>query len=118
MVGILFMLRVIGEMAGALASQTPIARSELGLLVADFILSAALVIGGVLLWRRQALGYVGGTGLLFQASMLFIGLMFIMLLQSVSTDGSTLFIDFIIILVMGLICFTPCALFVRGIVRS
>ena len=77
--GSLFGLRVIWVMASALAGQTLIAGSELGLLVADFIFSTALLIGGILLWRRQALGYVGGTGLLFQASMLFIGLIAVLI---------------------------------------
>jgi hypothetical protein len=116
--GILFMLRVFVVMAGSLSNQTPIAGSELGLLVADFIFSGALLIGGILLWRRQALGYVGGTGLLFQASMLFIGLIAFMILQPFLSDAPFLPLDVIVVFVMGLICFIPFALFLRGVVKS
>jgi hypothetical protein len=116
--GSLFALRVIWMMADALASQTPIGDSELGLLVADFIFSGALLIGGILLWRRQALGYVGGTGLLFQVSMLFIGLIAVLILQPFLSDAPFLLLDVVVVFVMGLICFIPFTLFVRGAVRS
>jgi hypothetical protein len=116
--GILFMLRVFVVMAGSLSNQTPIAGSELGLLVADFIFSGALLIGGILLWRRQALGYVGGTGLLFQASMLFIGLIAFMILQPFLSDAPFLPLDVIVVFAMGLVCFIPFALFLRGVVKS
>lgn len=116
--GILFMLRTIGVMVGALASQTPIARPELALLVSDFVFIAAWVIGGVLLWRRQALGYVGGTGLLFQASMLFISLLFFLLLQTLLTDAPFNLADIVAVFIMALISFIPFALFVRGVIRS
>ncbi len=116
--GLVFALRVIVVMASALADQTLIAGTELGLLAADFILSGALAIGGIMLWRRQALGYVGGTGLLFQTSMLFIGLIAVLILQPFLSDAPFVPVDVIVVFVMGLICFIPFALFVRGIVRS
>lgn len=72
--GLLFLLQVVGVMVSALANTTPITGPELSLHTSDFLISPALVIGGVLLWRRKEFGYVSGLGLLFQASMLFIGL--------------------------------------------
>lgn len=114
----LFLVRAIGEMAGALANQTPVSDTELALLVVDFLMAPAWIIGGVLLWRRQALGYVGGTGLLFQTSMLFIGLIMIMLLQPLLTDAAFSLIDIVVVFIMGLVCFVPFVLFVRGVVRS
>ncbi len=111
-------LRVIWIMANALASQTPLAGPELGLLVADFIFGGALVIGGFLLWQRQALGYVASTGLLFQASMLFVGLIVVLLLQPLLLDTPFPLVDIIVVLAMGLICSIPFFLFVRGVTRS
>jgi hypothetical protein len=116
--GSLFAVRAMAIMAGALANQTSITGAELGLLVADFIFSGALVIGGILLWRRRALGYVGGTGLLFQVSMLFIGLIFVLILQPFLSDAPFAPVDVIVVFAMGLICFIPFALFVRGVARS
>jgi hypothetical protein len=116
--GFLFMLRSLGEMGIALAEQTSLSRPELGLLVADFLLAATLLAGGALLWRKRPLGYVSGIGLLFQASMLFVGLLGIMFLQPVLGGSAYPPGDFLAVLAMGFICFIPFALFVRGIVKS
>jgi hypothetical protein len=112
--GVLFFVRVIGVLVNALISQTPVAATELALHVTDFIIAPALVIGGVLLWRREALGYVTGLGLLFQSSMLFIGLIFILLIRPFITEAQFVLIDVLVVFVMGLVCFIPFALFVRG----
>jgi hypothetical protein len=112
--GTLFFLRVIGVMVNALISQTPIATTELALNVADFVITPTWVVGGILLWRRQALGYITGVGLLFQASMLFIALLVFFVLQPFLTATPFPVQDFVVIFVMGLVCFIPFAFFVRG----
>jgi len=71
-----------------------------------------------MLWRRQSLGYVGGTGLLFCASMLFIGLIGVLLLQPIVSGGPLPIIDIVVILIMSLICIVPFGLYVRGVVKS
>jgi hypothetical protein len=114
----LFLLRAIFEMAGSLINQALSSDTELALLVVDFLIAPAWIIGGVLLWRRQSLGYVGGTGLLFQTSMLFIGLIVILFLQPMLTNAAFSLTDIIVVFIMGLICFIPFALFVRGVVKS
>ena len=63
--------------------------------------------GGILLWRRTALGYVTGLGLLFHGSTLFIALIAFLLLQPFVTSAPFAFIDVIVILVMALVCFIP-----------
>ena len=94
------------------------AETELALQIADVVITPAWVIGGILLWRRQALGYVTGLGLLFQASMLFIALIIFLLLQPFLTTAPFVLVDVVVIFVMGLICFVPFALFVRGMVSK
>jgi hypothetical protein len=116
--GLLFFLRVIGVLVSALTSQTPITETELALHTADFLITPAWVIGGVLLWRRKEFGYVTGLGLLFQASMLFIGLIIFLLLQPFLTSAQFVLIDVVVIFTMGLICSIPFALFVRGVVSN
>ncbi len=116
--GILFSLRVIAVFVGALVNQTPVAKTELSVLVSDFMINPAWIIGGVLLWRREALGYVTGIGLLFQASMLFIGLIFFMLLQPLLTDTPFILVDVVVVFIMGLVCFIPFALSVHGVVSN
>ncbi len=112
--GLLFFLRVIGIIAMALASGTLIAETELAVNISDFLTALALIIGGTLLWRRIEFGYVIGLGLLFQASMLFIALIIFLLLQPFLTNAPFALVDVILVIAMGLICFVPFVLFVRG----
>ncbi len=112
--GLLFALQSAGALVSALASQTPIAETELALHISDFLITQAWVIGGLLLWQRKDLGYVIGLGLLFQASMLFIGLIAVLLLQPFLTAAPLALADVVVVSAMGLICFIPFALFLRG----
>ena len=116
--GLLFFLMVIGNIVYALISQTPIAETELALYTSDFLFAPSWVIGGVLLWRRKEFGYVIGLGLLFQASMLFIGLIISLLLQPFLTTAPFVLVDVVVIFIMGLIVFIPFVLFVRGVVSK
>jgi hypothetical protein len=116
--GLLFTLRAIGVLAGALASQTSMAETELAPNVADLLIAPAWVIGGVLLWRREAFGYVSGLGLLFSVSMLFIGLIVFLLVQPFLTAAPFALVDVVVVLILGLIGFVPFALFVRGVLSG
>jgi hypothetical protein len=113
--GSLFFLRVVGTLIQGLLAQTMIPRTELALHVSDLLIAPALVIGGVLLWRRRELGYVAGLGLLFQVSMLFVGLIIVLLLQPLLTAAPLVLLDVAVVFVMGLISFIPLALYVRGV---
>ena len=116
--GILFTIRAISIIAQAFTDQIPLTLSELGVLIADLVLSALWIAGGVLLLRQMPLGYVSGLGLLFAASMLFIGLIIFLLLQPVLTNAPFVFADVFAVLIMGLICFIPFGLFLRGVTSS
>jgi hypothetical protein len=116
--GLLLFLRVIFILVNMLINQMPVTETELALHVADFLISPATIIGGVLLWRHRSLGYVTGLGLLFQASMLFIGLIFILIIQPIITDTQFMLSDILAVFVMGLVCFIPLSLFVRGVVSK
>jgi hypothetical protein len=113
--GALFLLRVIVVLGQALTSQDSIAETERALHVADLIISPALIIGGLLLRRREPLGYVAGAGPLFQASMLFIGLIAVLLLQPLLVAAPFLLTDIVVVFAMGLVCFVPFVLFLRGV---
>ena len=116
--GAAFFLLATGTIVSGILGQTPISEADLALQVSDTIVSLAWIIGGILLWRRQPLGYVTGTGLLFQASMLFIGLLVYFTLQPFLSGTPFPVVDFVVVFVMGLICFVPFGLFLRGIVSS
>jgi len=116
--GLLFMLRVIGVLAGAIFNGTDLPKTELAVNIADFFITPAWIIGGIQLWRRQAFGYLTGLGFLFQGSMLFIALIVFLLLQPLLTNAPFAIVDVIVVLVMGLICFIPFGLFVRGVLSK
>jgi len=116
--GLLFMLRVIGVLVGAGVNGTELPKTELAVNIADFFITPAWVIGGIQLWRRQTFGYVTGLGLLFQGSMLFIALIIFFLVQPLLTSAPFAVVDVIVIFVMGLICFIPFGLFVRGAIAN
>jgi hypothetical protein len=113
--GLLFLLRAAGVLVGALAGQETLAPTELAPNISDLLVAPALVIGGLLLWRRKAFGYVAGLGLLFQASMLFIGLIVFLLVQPFLTTAPFALLDVVVVAILGLICFVPLALFARGV---
>ncbi len=114
--GILFLIRVIIVLTSALITGETMMRTELAPNIADSLISSALVVVGIALWKQKTIGYVAGLGLLFQVSMLFIGLIVFLLLQPILTTASVAVVDVIVIFVMGLVCFVPFAFFIRGVI--
>jgi hypothetical protein len=116
--GLLFILQVFGAMFSSIINQTPILKIDLAVHVSDFLISPALLIGGTLLWRRKEFGYLSGLGLLFQASMLFVGLIMFLIIQPILSSSPMLLGDILVVGIMSLICFIPFGLFVRGVQES
>ena len=116
--GILFIIRAISVFAGAWISQILLPLSEIGVTIADIIISILWVIGGITLLQQKALGYAGSLGLLFAASILFLGLIFFLLMQPFMTSEPFSFVDILIVAVMGLILSIPFILNLRGTLRA
>lgn len=116
--GGLFFVQASAAIIGALVGEAPVVRTDLALHIADAVISPVWVVGGVLLWRRAGLGYVAGLGLLLQASMLFVGLIVVLVLQPFLTTTPFSLVDVVVVLAMGLVCFVPLALFWRGVRSS
>jgi hypothetical protein len=112
--GALFFLLVLGNIAQALTGQRVLPEADLAVMVADAMMAPAWLIGGVLLWRREALGYVAGAGLLFQASILFVGVIMVVLLQPLLINAPLAVGDVIALFIMSLVCFVPFGLFMRA----
>jgi len=115
--GALIFLRAAAMLVPALLSGAPLPAPELGLHIADLIISSAWVVGGALLIRRSVTGYLFGLGLLFHGSLLFVSLLALMLLQPLFTGSVFSPGDFVVIAVSSLICVVPFALFWRAILR-
>lgn len=116
--GVLFTFRAVDLIVQAVINQSGLAASEIGVLVADLVISPLWLLGGILLLRRKPLGYASGLGLLFAGSMLFVGLIAFLLLQPLLTEASFAPLDVLVVAVMGLVCFIPFGLFVRGVLSS
>lgn len=111
---LLIVARQMALMIMALRNQKPVNAQEIALWIDDFVVAApALLLVGVQLWRRKALGYVAGAGLLLQYGVLALGLIPGMVsIEPIDVAGIA------VILVMVTLCFVPFAFFVRGAVRS
>jgi hypothetical protein len=116
--GLLFLGMVIINQLIALLGQAPPAETVLATQVADTVIVSSWIIGGILLWRRKGLGYVAGLGLLFQGSMMFIAVIAFVLLRPLLSTASFNPVDVVVLAVMGLVCFVPFGLFLRGVIRS
>jgi len=90
----------------------------LALNLSDIILSISWIVAGFLLLRRKEIGYLLGLGMLFQGSMLFIGLIALMVVQPTMDGSPILFGEIIQVAVMGLIVFIPFYLFLRGVISA
>jgi hypothetical protein len=103
------------DVVHAIVSQTSIDTLGLAPFIADvMVLSPMWLTGGILLWRRKALGYVAGAGLLLVGSMLFVGLGFVLVFPAIYAAAPIDWAGVVMMLVMGLVCLVPFALFVRG----
>ncbi len=83
--------------------------------IADLVLEVpAVFFGGILLWRREPLGFVAGAGLLFQYGVTPIALAAMMALQPFLTAAPVDMGAIIALLVFALVSLAPLAFFVRG----
>lgn len=116
---ILFTMMNVADVITALASPAPDHLLQFPVWIADFaVLAPAWLLGGLLLWKRRALGYLSGAGLLLVGSMLFAGVILALAFPSFYTGSALDLTGMVFILVVGLICFVPFGLYARGIVKS
>lgn len=116
--GVFFLFQGISLLAGALSGQSATPLPDIGVTVADLVLSTLWIGGGSALILRRPFGYASGLGLLFSGVALTFGLLFVLLLQPLMTrapfDGEGV----IVISVMGLISLIPFGLFWRGVASA
>jgi hypothetical protein len=111
---ILILLREIALIVTAVSSRSPVSPPELAQWIDDFIVGCPpLIVVGLELFRRKALGYVGGAGLLLAYGVLSLSLVPIMVSASPIDVGGI-----VLVVIMAALCFAPFAFFVRGSIRS
>ena len=115
----LFVLMAVVDVVTAVVTHREVSPLDLTLWIADLTtISPACLIGGVLLFRRRTLGYVGGAGLLLAYAMLFIGLLPVMVFPALY-DGSPIDgVGIALMLGAGLICLALLVPFLRAAASS
>jgi len=113
--GVLFIFRAISVVAGPITSGSSLPIAEIGLVVADITLSILWIASGGLLLRQKPWGFVSSLGLLFAASMLFVGLIVFLFVQPLFAEVALSLVDIVVVAVMSLVCFVPFGMFVRAV---
>ena len=112
---ILIIVRQVAVIVTALAGRTSVDAVELSSWIADFTVAVpVLLVGGILLWRRDPLGYVAGAGLLLGYGVLALSVIPFFVLQARYTGSPIDVSGVVAVLVMAALCFVPFAFFVRG----
>lgn len=114
--GALFLITNVNAILTALASRPPyLPEHPTFVLIADFTTAIPLCLaGGFLLWQRQALGYVAGAGLLLLYTLLFLGLVPVLLFPAVYDGSPVAVADVSLMLGFGLLCLWLLARWVRA----
>lgn len=108
----------VGRAISQLVANTDILITEIALNLSDVILSISWIIVGLWLLRKNEMGYALGLGMLFQGSMLFIGLIALMILQPILIGAQIAFEEILLVIAMGFIVFIPFTLFLRGVLKK
>jgi len=116
--GILFIFRAVNIFVSARLNQIVLPPTEIGVSIADIVISTLWIIGGIFLLRQKPLGYTSGLGLLFAASMLFLGLVVFLIIQPLFTTAQFKLMDVIVVAIMGIFFSIPFALYLRGTLNS
>lgn len=115
----LFLAIAVGGIVSALAGQKAVGAMDTMLWIADVaVLSPACLLGGILLLRGKALGYTAGTGLLLVYTMLFFGLVPVLLFPAFHSGQQIDLAGLIMMIAAGSIWLVPLILFLRGISRA
>lgn len=119
LLAVFVLAREIALIVGALTAQTGPDAETLGVWIADFAVQCPLLlVGGILLWRRRPLGYVGGAGLLLQYGLLALSVVPILVYNGLTGPAPVDVAGVVVLLAMTALCLVPFALFVRGAASS
>lgn len=116
--GVMF-LGIAGNLINqAITDPLAFSTADVGVAIADSVLSLLLIGGGVLLLRRTAFGFTSGAGVLFAATALFVGVMLVLGIRPFFTTIPLDITEIVVLFVMSSICFVAFGLFTRGILSE
>jgi hypothetical protein len=118
-IGILIVIYQIYQIVTSLINHLEADQMMMAQWIADLLIaSPPVLIVGYLMMRGNAIGYSLGNSLLLLLSVLFIGLIPILIVKGILTSSPIDVPDIIIILGSSMICFIPFLLFRKGIIKS
>ena len=119
LIAILFITVDVFLIVTTLASRAPVDSTTQVSWIADFTVQLpALLVVGILLWRREAFGYVAAPGLLLQGGVLNVGFALVLVLQAIFAASPMNATSVALVFVIGAISFVLLAFFVRGAARD
>ena len=99
-------------------NQLALPHPDLGLALADIVVSLIWLIGGILLLLKKPVGFAWGLGLLYAAVLLFVAVILVVIAQPFLTELAFVLDDLVVLAGMALVCFIPFGLFVRGVLKK
>ena len=115
----IIVIRQVVLIMGALVRETPVDQMEVALWITDFSVGApAMLLAGILLWKKRSLGYVAAPGLFMAYGILSLGLIPFMMVQSNLGGAEVRVADVVVLILMATFCFIPFAFFVRASVKT
>ena len=91
---------------------------DLGLALADIVVSLVWLTGGVLLLFKKPAGFAWGLGMLYAGVLLFVGVILLVIVRPLMSSLPFLVEDLVVLSSMALVCFVPFGLFVRGVIKK
>lgn len=115
--GLLMVVWISGSIVGTLTGRLLVAEATLANHFTDVLITPAWIMGGLLIWRRHALGYATALALLLHGSLFIIAALVLLVLRFPLSAAPTALVNLGVYLAGGLVCFVPFALYARGVTR-
>jgi hypothetical protein len=113
---LIIILRQVALIINALNNNIDVSQQELAVWIDDFTIGVpAMLISGYSLFKNKPLGYATGAGLFIAYSLLSLGLLPFLAIQSYLANTEIDFFGIIILLIMASICLVPFGYFVKAL---
>lgn len=112
---VVIILRQVALMLNTLINNAIVADTELAVWIDDFVIGVpTMLISGWHLWKSKPFGYITGGGLLIAYTLLSLGLIPYLIIQSKLQNSHVDIAGIIILSIMALTCLIPFTYFVRN----
>lgn len=115
----LLIINLTYEVVIALINQSKVDQLDIAHWIADFVVGIpSVIIIGFSMIRGKALGYTLGISLLLFLSVIFFGVVPVLIVKGIITNNPIEVIGIVVVLASSMICFIPLLFFIRGINKA